>query len=230
MADSSQTNLAAGSTWPRRFEGSSRALMAGRDTSVDHVRRQSAVHFLCRRQSVIHGFHKRLAHEVARNFVTATRCARYTTRLVAACRPKSRPDRRQSPSTARQASEIAGASRLESARRRALLPGRRCRSTAGSTCIDGAFAEPLKRRAPASAGLASSQNGRPSKFHFDGTLLGRPFGLAERGALRVTSPLFAPPAKRSVTIAGHETSVSLEPVYWTALEAASTACGLPLTP
>ena len=36
------------------------------------------------------------------------------------------------------------------------------------------------------------------------------------------------PTKRSVTIAGHETSVSLEPVFWDALEAAAVAQGLPL--
>ena len=28
---------------------------------------------------------------------------------------------------------------------------------------------------------------------------------------------FAPPAKRSVTIAGHQTAVSLEPIFWDAL-------------
>ncbi len=28
-----------------------------------------------------------------------------------------------------------------------------------------------------------------------------------------------PPVKRSVTIAGHETSISLEPIFWQALEA-----------
>ena len=39
---------------------------------------------------------------------------------------------------------------------------------------------------------------------------------------------FGLPKKRSVTIAGHETSVSLEPVYWAALEAASVDLALPL--
>ena len=34
--------------------------------------------------------------------------------------------------------------------------------------------------------------------------------------------------KRSVTIAGHETSVSLEPLFWEALEAAAADQGLPL--
>ena len=39
---------------------------------------------------------------------------------------------------------------------------------------------------------------------------------------------FAPPVKRSVTIAGHETSVALEPVFWSALERAATDAGQPL--
>ena len=39
---------------------------------------------------------------------------------------------------------------------------------------------------------------------------------------------FGVPVKRSVTIAGHETSVSLEPVFWRALERASAERGLPL--
>jgi predicted DNA-binding ribbon-helix-helix protein len=34
--------------------------------------------------------------------------------------------------------------------------------------------------------------------------------------------------KRSVTIAGHETSISLEPIFWQALEAAAAARELPL--
>jgi predicted DNA-binding ribbon-helix-helix protein len=36
------------------------------------------------------------------------------------------------------------------------------------------------------------------------------------------------PTKRSVTVAGHETSVSLEPVYWAALEQAAIEQSLPL--
>ena len=36
------------------------------------------------------------------------------------------------------------------------------------------------------------------------------------------------PTKRSVTIAGHETSISLEPAFWAALEAAAAARELPL--
>ena len=37
-----------------------------------------------------------------------------------------------------------------------------------------------------------------------------------------------PPVKRSVTIAGHETSIALEPIFWSALEQAAEARGLPL--
>ena len=36
---------------------------------------------------------------------------------------------------------------------------------------------------------------------------------------------FAPPQKRSVLIAGHQTSISLEPVFWRALEAAARERG-----
>ena len=37
------------------------------------------------------------------------------------------------------------------------------------------------------------------------------------------------PVKRSVMIAGHATSISLEPVFWDALKAAAEAEGLPLS-
>ena len=39
---------------------------------------------------------------------------------------------------------------------------------------------------------------------------------------------FVGPVKRSVTIAGHATSISLEPLFWTALERAAAARSLPL--
>jgi predicted DNA-binding ribbon-helix-helix protein len=35
--------------------------------------------------------------------------------------------------------------------------------------------------------------------------------------------------KRSITIAGHATSISLEPVFWAALERAAAARALPLS-
>ncbi len=40
---------------------------------------------------------------------------------------------------------------------------------------------------------------------------------------------FAGPVKRSVTIAGHATSISLEPVFWGALETAARNRALPLS-
>lgn len=39
---------------------------------------------------------------------------------------------------------------------------------------------------------------------------------------------FQGPVKRSITIAGHPTSISLEPAFWEALEAAAAQRGLPL--
>jgi predicted DNA-binding ribbon-helix-helix protein len=37
------------------------------------------------------------------------------------------------------------------------------------------------------------------------------------------------PTKRSITIAGHPTSISLEPVFWSALEEAAREAQLPLS-
>ena len=42
-------------------------------------------------------------------------------------------------------------------------------------------------------------------------------------------PLYAGPVKRSMTIAGHTTSISLEPLFWQALEDAARAAELPLS-
>lgn len=39
---------------------------------------------------------------------------------------------------------------------------------------------------------------------------------------------FHGPVKRSITIAGHPTSISLEPVFWAALEVAAMRYGLPI--
>lgn len=39
---------------------------------------------------------------------------------------------------------------------------------------------------------------------------------------------FGRPVKRSVTIAGHQTSVSLEPVFWRELERAAEQSGKPV--
>lgn len=40
--------------------------------------------------------------------------------------------------------------------------------------------------------------------------------------------LYHPPVKRSVEIAGHKTSVSLEPLFWEMLQAAATRERVPL--
>lgn len=40
---------------------------------------------------------------------------------------------------------------------------------------------------------------------------------------------FVGPVKRSITIAGHQTSISLEPVFWRALEEEASALALPLS-
>jgi predicted DNA-binding ribbon-helix-helix protein len=48
-----------------------------------------------------------------------------------------------------------------------------------------------------------------------------------RAPASAASP-FAPPVKRSVTIAGHQTAISLEPVFWEALRAAAALEGLPV--
>jgi predicted DNA-binding ribbon-helix-helix protein len=44
----------------------------------------------------------------------------------------------------------------------------------------------------------------------------------------MAAPDYAPPRKRSVLIAGHQTSISLEPMFWTALEAAAKERGCPI--
>jgi predicted DNA-binding ribbon-helix-helix protein len=46
--------------------------------------------------------------------------------------------------------------------------------------------------------------------------------------IRIMTTPYHPPVKRSVTIAGHETSISLEPVFWTRLNASAKLMGLPL--
>lgn len=43
-----------------------------------------------------------------------------------------------------------------------------------------------------------------------------------------TPGIFHPPVKRSITIAGHQTSISLEPLFWNLLKAASAQRSLPL--
>jgi predicted DNA-binding ribbon-helix-helix protein len=40
--------------------------------------------------------------------------------------------------------------------------------------------------------------------------------------------IYHPPVKRSMTIAGHQTSISLEPLFWDALKVAADERGLPV--
>jgi predicted DNA-binding ribbon-helix-helix protein len=42
------------------------------------------------------------------------------------------------------------------------------------------------------------------------------------------SEIYHPPVKRSVEIAGHKTSISLEPLFWDALRDAAVREGVPL--
>ena len=44
----------------------------------------------------------------------------------------------------------------------------------------------------------------------------------------MTTVGYAPPVKRSVLIAGHPTSISLEPIFWHALEIAAGESGRPV--
>ena len=41
-------------------------------------------------------------------------------------------------------------------------------------------------------------------------------------------PNYAPPAKRSILIAGHQTSISLEPMFWEALERTAKELNVPV--
>ena len=40
--------------------------------------------------------------------------------------------------------------------------------------------------------------------------------------------IYQPPIKRSITIAGHQTSITLEPLFWEALERAAAEAALPI--
>jgi predicted DNA-binding ribbon-helix-helix protein len=44
----------------------------------------------------------------------------------------------------------------------------------------------------------------------------------------MAGPAYSPPTKRSVLIAGHATSISLEPIFWNALEKTARERGSPV--
>lgn len=48
------------------------------------------------------------------------------------------------------------------------------------------------------------------------------------GPLRLDRSIYHPPVKRSVEIAGHKTSISLEPVFWDMLRKAALREAVPL--
>lgn len=52
--------------------------------------------------------------------------------------------------------------------------------------------------------------------------------MKEGGPLDPSGPPLAPPVKRSVTIAGHQTAISLEPIFWDALRAAAAEENVPI--
>lgn len=45
---------------------------------------------------------------------------------------------------------------------------------------------------------------------------------------KVMPSIYHPPVKRSMTIAGHQTSISLEPLFWDALKNAAELRGVPI--
>jgi hypothetical protein len=126
-------------------------------------------------KSGIHGFTKALAQEGAkvgrhgqRDRAGLYRHRHGRRRAAGRAGKDRRPHPGRPPRSRRRKSPVASSSCA--ARMRASSPDRRCRSTAASTCTDGARIEGL-------------------------------LGMAG-------------PVKRSVNIAGHATSITLEPVFW----------------
>ena len=56
-----------------------------------------------------------------------------------------------------------------------------------------------------------------------------PSAQQQKNEAMLPSSNYVGPVKRSVTIAGHQTSISLEPIFWQALEQAAAAHQLPLS-
>jgi len=58
-------------------------------------------------------------------------------------------------------------------------------------------------------------------------VLRHPKKIVSEQSSKMPTP-YGAPVKRSVTIAGHETSIALEPIFWAALEGAAAERQLPL--
>jgi len=56
----------------------------------------------------------------------------------------------------------------------------------------------------------------------------RPVSTGQAQCRNVMSPSYHPPVKRSVEIAGHKTSISLEPLFWDRLKLAAEAERIPI--
>ncbi|MCI4588686.1 ribbon-helix-helix domain-containing protein [Sphingobium sp. BYY-5] len=52
--------------------------------------------------------------------------------------------------------------------------------------------------------------------------------MGEGGPLEASGPPLAPPVKRSVTIAGHQTAISLEPIFWDTLRRVAAEENVPI--
>ena len=90
---------------------------------------------------------------------------------------------------------------------------------AGSTCIDAAHVLTMQD-GESRPGLDELRSIHPFK-----KFMGFAGGTAYCG--HMASP-YHPPVKRSVEIAGHKTSVSLEPVFWDLLKSAAGTRGVPI--
>ncbi|MEO1168255.1 MAG: ribbon-helix-helix domain-containing protein [Pseudomonadota bacterium] len=53
--------------------------------------------------------------------------------------------------------------------------------------------------------------------------------MAPRDGMPDAHDMYRPPVKRSITIAGHQTSITLEPLFWEGLERAARQARLPLS-
>ena len=105
---------------------------------------------------------------------------------------------------------------------RASSPVLRYRSTAGSICI---------RRAALRSNFTCGSIGCGLDLYPAPQVVDRIWPLPDEGVrpASVIDDIYHSPVKRSMTIAGHQTSISLEPIFWDMLKAAAEARGLPVS-